>query len=133
MRHCLSLLLLMVSVSGCTHYTNIERVQIGMTPEELMQIDTPCYYRGSQGEKTYYNCKFKVSSSEYMSSHAVKPYILTFTDNKLAEISLDEAELDRQQIRNWYYGPGYYGPGYYYPYGYPLYHFHGYGYHRWCP
>lgn len=102
--------LLALTVNGCVHYAAIEQVHTGMTIQELMQVDTPCYYRGTKEQEVCYSCQFKVPND-----HSVKPYILTFKDGKLVEITLDERELDRQQMRNWYY----YGPGYYYYYGYP--------------
>jgi hypothetical protein len=124
MKYLVTLLLLVFAASGCVHYADIERIQLGMTAEALMRMDTPCYYRGTRGEKVFYNCKFNVSSGEFRSGRVVKPYVLTFENNALTEIDLDERELDRQQIQDWYY----YDPGFYHPYGYPYYPRHRYRY-----
>jgi len=116
MKHVLSTFLCVFIFSGCTHYAYIEQVQIGITIEELMQIDTPCYVNSTYEDKTLYNCRFRVSSKEYTFGRSVKPYILTFEDDTLTDITLNEHELDRLLMREWYYGPGYHPYGYPYPY-----------------
>lgn len=117
MKHLSILTVLVLDAGGCVHYAAIEQVNPGMTVQELLQVDTPCYYRGTKDGEVSYNCQFRVSSNEHLSGSSVKPYILTFKDGKLNEITLNERELYRQQIRDWYY----YDPGYYYRYGYPIY------------
>ena len=77
---------------GCTHYANIDQVHQGMTVDQLLAIDTPCYYRGESGEILSYGCEFSVP---YSNGQSVKPYILTFKDGKLTRFfqAVDTAEI----------------------------------------
>ena len=70
------LTILAFAVGGCVHYAAIDEVHTGMTIEELMQVNTPCYYRGTKDQKVCYGCQFRI-----FSGGSVKPYILTFKDN----------------------------------------------------
>lgn len=121
------IILLVIAVPGCTQYAAIDNVRTGMTVDELIQIETPCYCSGKSDESLTYNCDFKVPGG------LVKPYILTFKDGKLAEIAIDQKELDRRQIRDRFY----YGDRYYLHYGYPFYYGYpyryGYGYYYGFP
>jgi hypothetical protein len=110
-------------LAGCTNYAVIEQARIGMTVDELLMIDTPCYYSGESDDTVTYNCSFSVPVGPYSSDRAIKPYIMTFENGKLAKITLDQKELDRQTLRDNLY----YDYGFYYPYGYYL-HYRGYPY-----
>jgi hypothetical protein len=97
-------------VTGCTKYADIEQVQMGMPLDELLQLETPCYYRGTSGDQLKYSCKFSVPYESAFSKRAVRPYVLMFKEGKLTEMELDERELDRQSIRSQsHYKYGYYG------------------------
>lgn len=117
------LLLPALMLAGCTNYAVIEQARMGMTVDELLMIDTPCYFRGESDSKVTYNCRFSVPNGPYSADRTVKPYIMTFEDGKLTEITLDEKELDRQTLRDGLY----YDYGFYYPYGYYI-HYRGYPY-----
>lgn len=113
-------ILLPILLTGCVNYANIEQTRMGMTVDELLAIDTPCYYRGESENQVTYNCQFSVPTSRYTTDRTVKPYILTFENGKLTEIKVNEQELDRRMLRDGFYGP--YPYGYYFHYGYPYYY-----------
>lgn len=108
------LTLVMVMLTGCVNYAPIEQTRMGMTLQEFSYLDTPCYYRGENGESIQYSCKFK------MPTGSIRPYIMTFTDGRLTEILVDENELDRQMMQDridlQYH---LYHPRFGYYYGYP--------------
>lgn len=116
-------ILLVIVLPGCVQYAGIENVRIGMSVDELKQIETPCYCSGQSDKSLTYKCRFKVNRPGAF----VQPYILTFIDGKLTDVVIDEKELDRQQIREQFY----YRDRYYFHYGYPYYY--GYPHHYWYP
>lgn len=126
MKRLLPALIVLLSTTGCVQYAGIEQTRMGMTVNELRMIDTPCYFRGESGEKILYNCQFSVPTGPYSNERTIKPYILTFEDDRLTEIALDEQELDRQRFEDGLY----YQHRFYYPYGY---HFYYGGYPYWYP
>jgi outer membrane protein assembly factor BamE (lipoprotein component of BamABCDE complex) len=106
-------LLPVILLAGCTHYANVDQVHKGMTVDQVLAIDTPCYYRGESGQIISYNCEFSVL---YKNHKSIKPYILTFKDGKLARIAINEKALTREALEDQYYDnyPWFYGP---YPWG----------------
>ena len=105
-------------LTGCVNYANVEQARIGMTVDQLLAIDTPCYYRGESNGKTTYNCKFSVPAGSYSSARAVKPYIMTFEDGKLTDMTLNQKEIQRQMMRDRIYLER----RLYRPYRYPYHH-----------
>ncbi len=91
-----------VFLAGCASYSRIESVHIGMSLEDVMALQSPCYYRGQDGISTAYGCDFEVPSG---SGRTIKPYILTFNYGRLVDISIDERQLDREAMRDSYYDP----------------------------
>ena len=117
-----------VLLAGCTKYAMVEQVRVGMTSSEFAQLETPCFYRGQSDKYLKYSCKFDVPSGYKFDERLIRPYIVTFKNGRLSQITLDERELDRDVIRyqDYFYYPPTYGyrnryfyRGYRYPYYYP--------------
>ena len=109
-----------LTLSGCVHYANIERTRMGMTVNELLAIDTPCYYHSETDNTVNYNCRFSVPSGRHGENRSIKPYIMTFEDGKLTEIRINEEQLDRESLRDEFYYRHHFN--YYpYPFGYGFY------------
>ncbi len=105
--------LVTAGLTGCVNYAKIERTRIGMTVDELMALETPCYYGGQTDDQITYHCRFSIPSGPQSEKRTIKPYIMKFENNTLTEITLDENELTRQEIRDNYY----FQHRFYYPYG----------------
>ncbi len=86
-------------LAGCTQYTRVEQLELGMTKDEVMNMTSGCSYRGESENFIQYSCKLDVPSGKNLDKRAVRPFILSFEKDKLKKIMLDEQALQREAIR----------------------------------
>jgi hypothetical protein len=111
-------MLLPLVLTGCAQYARLEQVEIGMTLDNFRTLPTPIYYRGTSENTVQYGARLIVPSGQSLSQRSILPYIFTFTDNKLTEITFDEEEQKRRERRGEFrfgYGFGYHRYHYYHP------------------
>ncbi|HIJ70814.1 MAG TPA: hypothetical protein HPP87_05550 [Planctomycetes bacterium] len=94
------LIISVLLLTGCNQYVKVDQLEMGMTIDEVTQLELLWSYRGQTDQYIEYSCKLKIPSSYTLDGWAIKPYILTFKDNKLHQIMIDERELDRQIAKN---------------------------------
>lgn len=123
MRHFLIIMVLLpVLITGCTQYTRLEDVELGMPLDEFLLLESSCYYRSTSGDTVRYSCQFNAPAGKAISGRGIRPYLVTFENGILTQIDYDEAERIEQMLRRRY------PPHYHYGYGAgtPFYDYWGY-------